>query len=59
MNRCETCDKEMTQENYDFCDICPDCLDGEPSPEIDELAERYYYIIEKEIRKTNGNYKGK
>ena len=40
------CDSKMTQENYDFCDICPDCRDGEPSPS-DELAERYYAIIEK------------
>ena len=30
----------MTQENYDFCDICPDCRDGEPSS-LDELGEEW------------------
>ncbi len=24
---CEFCGKEMTQEEHDFCDICPDCRD--------------------------------
>ncbi len=24
---CEFCNKEMSQEEYDFCDICPDCRD--------------------------------
>ncbi len=24
---CEFCDKEMTEEEYNFCDICPDCRD--------------------------------
>jgi len=48
MNKCEICDEEWDQKL--FCDICPDCRDGEPSP-LDELAERYYAIIEKEIKK--------
>jgi uncharacterized CHY-type Zn-finger protein len=25
MNKCEFCDKEMAEEEYNFCDICPDC----------------------------------
>ena len=25
MNRCEFCDKEMTEEDHHFCDICDDC----------------------------------
>lgn len=24
---CELCNKPMTIEDYEFCDICPDCLD--------------------------------
>jgi len=24
---CEFCGKEMTEEEHDFCDICPDCRD--------------------------------
>ena len=27
MNKCEFCGKNMTEEEYDFCDICPDCRD--------------------------------
>ena len=26
---CEMCDKTVSQEEHDFCDICPDCLDGD------------------------------
>jgi len=26
---CETCENIMVEKDYDFCDICPDCLDGE------------------------------
>lgn len=26
---CEFCGREMTEENFDFCDICPDCRDEE------------------------------
>jgi|TARA_B110001452_G_scaffold224031_1_gene197442 hypothetical protein len=26
---CEMCDKTVSQEEYDFCDICGDCLEGE------------------------------
>ena len=25
MNRCEFCDKEMTEEDHNFCDICGEC----------------------------------
>ena len=25
--KCEFCGNEMTQEEHDFCDICPDCRD--------------------------------
>ena len=25
MNRCEFCDKEMTEEDHNFCDICGKC----------------------------------
>ena len=24
---CEMCDEGMTEEEYDFCDICPKCRD--------------------------------
>lgn len=24
---CEFCNKPMKKEDYEFCDICPDCLD--------------------------------
>ena len=24
---CEFCNKPMQAADYDFCDICPDCLD--------------------------------
>ena len=24
---CEMCGKGMTQDEHDFCDICPDCRD--------------------------------
>tara|TARA_R110000824_G_scaffold72494_7_gene184948 strand:- start:1674 stop:1787 length:114 start_codon:yes stop_codon:yes gene_type:complete len=24
---CEMCDEEMSSEEYNFCDICPDCRD--------------------------------
>ena len=43
---CEMCDQAMSQEEYDFCDICPDCRDGQPaqaqpaqslSPQDDDL----------------------
>jgi len=27
MNKCEMCNQEMSQEEYEFCDICPDCRD--------------------------------
>ena len=26
-DNCEFCDAKMTQEEYDYCDICPDCRD--------------------------------
>ena len=26
-NYCEFCGEEMTKEEYNFCDICPDCRD--------------------------------
>ena len=26
---CEMCSEGMTEEEYDFCDICADCRDGE------------------------------
>tara|TARA_R110000782_G_scaffold8381_2_gene27421 strand:+ start:274 stop:408 length:135 start_codon:yes stop_codon:yes gene_type:complete len=27
---CEFCAKTMTEEEHDFCDICPDCRDENP-----------------------------
>ena len=27
MNECEFCGNDMTEEEYNFCDICPDCRD--------------------------------
>ena len=27
MNKCEFCGNDMTEEEYNFCDICPDCRD--------------------------------
>ena len=29
MPLCEMCNKEISQEEYDFCDICPECRDNE------------------------------
>jgi len=26
---CEMCDTVMSLEDYDFCDICSDCLDSD------------------------------
>ena len=26
---CEFCEKDMSEEEYDFCDICPNCRDEE------------------------------
>ena len=28
--KCEFCAKTMTEEEHDFCDICPDCRDKNP-----------------------------
>jgi len=25
--KCEFCDKTMTEEEHEFCDICPNCKD--------------------------------
>jgi uncharacterized CHY-type Zn-finger protein len=27
MNECEFCGRDMTEEEYNFCDICPNCRD--------------------------------
>jgi hypothetical protein len=29
MEQCEMCGEIMTKCDFDYCDICPDCLDGE------------------------------
>ena len=29
MPLCEMCNEEISQEEYDFCDICPECRDKE------------------------------
>ena len=29
MPLCEMCGQDMLQEEYDFCDICPDCRELE------------------------------
>ena len=29
MPLCEMCNQEVSQEEYDFCEICPDCRDEE------------------------------
>ena len=29
MEQCETCGEIMTKCDFDYCDICPECLDGE------------------------------
>ena len=26
---CEFCERDMSEEEYDFCDICPNCRDEE------------------------------
>ena len=26
---CEFCAKDMTEEEHNFCDICPECRDGD------------------------------
>jgi len=28
-NTCEMCGEVMTNCDFDYCDICPECLDGE------------------------------
>jgi uncharacterized CHY-type Zn-finger protein len=28
-DKCEMCNALMTEEEYNFCDICPECRDGE------------------------------
>jgi rRNA maturation endonuclease Nob1 len=28
---CEFCEKQMTEEDYSFCDICGDCLEEQES----------------------------
>lgn len=28
MEQCEICNKAMSKEDYDFCDICGDCFDA-------------------------------
>ena len=32
--RCEMCNGHITKEDYYFCDICPDCLEGEEETEL-------------------------
>jgi len=29
MGQCEMCSEVMTACDYNYCDICPECLDGE------------------------------
>ena len=29
MNQCEMCNEVMTKCDFDYCDICPECLEGE------------------------------
>ena len=29
MDQCEMCGLVMTKCDFDYCDICPDCLDGD------------------------------
>ncbi len=29
MEQCEMCGEVMTKCDFDYCDMCPDCLDGE------------------------------
>ena len=29
MEQCAFCERDMSEEEYDFCDICPDCRDGD------------------------------
>ena len=29
MDQCEMCGEVMTKCDFDYCDMCPDCLDGE------------------------------
>ena len=49
---CQFCHAYMTEEEYNFCDICPNCRDENEYEEKDELAERYFVII-KEMIKEN------
>lgn len=35
MEKCEICEKEMSIKDYNYCDICPDCLDSDEA----ELAK--------------------
>ena len=25
--KCEMCEKQMTEEDHNYCDICPECLE--------------------------------
>jgi hypothetical protein len=36
---CEVCDKDMTREEHDFCDICPDCRDEDILGDFDENGD--------------------
>jgi len=29
MNQCEMCGEVMTKCDFDYCDICPECRDGD------------------------------
>ena len=29
MNQCEMCNEVMTKCDFDYCDMCAECLDGE------------------------------
>lgn len=29
MEKCEMCNEIMTKCDFDYCDICPECLDSE------------------------------
>ncbi len=29
MNQCEMCNEVMTKCDFDYCDICAECLEGE------------------------------
>jgi len=35
--KCEMCNGKISKEDYEFCDICPDCLEGNDGEQYEKL----------------------